>query len=64
MVEGRRFPAVTALFLATTVLTSVTGFFFPSASIMPSHIVGAISLVVLAAAIAALYVFRLGGVWR
>ncbi len=37
----------TALFLATTVLTSVTGFFFPAIKILPSHIVGILSLVVL-----------------
>ena len=64
MLEGQNFPTMTALFLATTVLTSVTGFLFPFTSLLPSHIVGVISLVVLAAAIAALYVFRLDGAWR
>jgi hypothetical protein len=54
----------TALFLATTVLTSVTGFFFPRDHLLPSHIVGVISLVVLAVAILALYVYRLAGSWR
>jgi hypothetical protein len=54
----------TALFLATTVLTSATGFLFPVDKILPSHIVGAISLVVLAVAIIALYSFRLAGSWR
>jgi hypothetical protein len=54
----------TALFLATTVLTSVTGFLFPSTSFGPPQVVGALSLVVLAAAIAALYVFHLAGIWR
>jgi hypothetical protein len=54
----------TAVFLVTTVLTSVTGFFFPFTSLGPSQIVGIISLVVLAAAIAALYVFHLEGFWR
>jgi hypothetical protein len=54
----------TALFLATTVLTSVTGFFFPRDQLLPSHIVGIISLVVLAVAIFALYVRRLAGSWR
>src|SRR5271154_6242322 len=38
----------TEFFLATTVATSVTGFFFPAKRLMPSHIVGIISLVVLA----------------
>src|SRR5580765_3828938 len=54
----------TAIFLATTVLTSVTGFLFPSERILPSHIVGVISLVVLAVAIFAFYVGRLAGHWR
>ena len=54
----------TALFLATTVLTSVTGFLFPFERLLPSHIVGIISLVVLAAALVALYVRRLAGSWR
>ncbi len=54
----------TALFLATTVLTSATGFFFPSEHVLPSHIVGFISLVVLAVAIYALYSRQLAGPWR
>jgi hypothetical protein len=61
---GKRSEGWTALFLATTVLTSVTGFFFHSASFGPPHVVGVISLVVLAAAILALYVFHLAGFWR
>jgi hypothetical protein len=54
----------TALFLATTVLTSATGFLFPHDRVLPSHIVGVISLVVLAIAIAALYGYRLARSWR
>jgi len=54
----------TALFLATTVLTSVTGFFFPTDKVLPSHIVGVISLLFLAAAILALYVYHLARSWR
>jgi hypothetical protein len=54
----------TALFLTTTVLTSVTGFFFPTTTILPSQIVGVISLVVLAVAIFALYHSQLAGAWR
>jgi hypothetical protein len=61
---GKRLQGWTALFLLTTVLTSVTGFFFPLTSITPAFIVGVISLVVLAAAIYALYVGRLAGHWR
>ena len=54
----------TGLFLATTVLTSVTGFMFPFNQLLPSHIVGGISLVVLAVALYALYGQHLGGPWR
>jgi hypothetical protein len=64
MVRATRLDGWTALFLATTVLTSVTAFFFPSTSFGPAHAVGVLSLVVLAAAIAALYFFRLAGPWR
>jgi hypothetical protein len=53
-----------AIFLATTVLTSVTGFFFPSDKILPSHIVGILSLVVLAFAILGFYVYHFAGSWR
>ena len=64
MLIARRLPGWTALFLATTVLTSVSGFFFPSERVLPSHIIGVISLVVLPVAIMALYVQRLSGAWR
>ena len=57
-------PTWTAVFLVTTVLTSVTGFLFPFNGVLPSHIFGVISLVVLALAIAGLYLFHLGGRWR
>ena len=48
----------------TTILTSVTGFLFPADTLLPSHVFGIISLVVLALAMLGLYVFRLGGAWR
>lgn len=54
----------TAIFLTTTVLTSVTGFGFPFTQLLPSHIVGIISLVVLAIAILARYPLHLAGAWR
>ena len=53
-----------ALFLIATVATSVTGFFFHSTAIDPPHIVGVISLVVLALAVVAIYAHRLAGYWR
>ena len=64
MFSSKRFPGWTAVFLTTTVLTSVTGFFFPADHLLPSHIVGVISLLVLAVAILALYVYWLAGAWR
>ncbi|MGT2440735.1 hypothetical protein ACU4GH_38675 [Bradyrhizobium betae] len=54
----------TLLFLATTILTSLTGFLFPVASLLPSHVVGLISLVLLAIASFALYRKHLSGSWR
>lgn len=54
----------TVVFLVTTVLTSVTGFLFPFSRFGDSHWVGMISLIVLAAAIAAQYLFRYRGAFR
>ena len=64
LLTSRRLPGWTAVFLATTVLTSVTGFFFHSKAIGPPHIVGVISLVILAIALWALYGGKLVGAWR
>ena len=64
LITGKRLDGWTALFLATTVATSVTGFGFPFEHLLPSHIVGFISLAVLASAIAARYAFHLRGAWR
>ncbi len=64
MLNGKPPGAWTAVFLAFTILTSATGFLFHSAKIGPPHIVGVISLVVLAVACAALYAFHLKGIWR
>jgi hypothetical protein len=64
LLVSKRFDAGTAWFLATTVLTSVTGFLFPFHHFLPSHAVGLVSLVVLALAIVARYRYRLAGAWR
>src|SRR5258705_3456027 len=64
LLTAKRLEGWTGLFLVTTVATSVTGFGFPIDIILPSHIVGIISLVVLAVAIIARYAFRLAGFWR
>jgi hypothetical protein len=50
---GRRFNGWTTVFLVTTAATSLTGFGFPFHKILPSHIVGIISLAVLAGAVVA-----------
>ena len=61
---SHRLPGMTALFLITTILTSVTGFLFPFDKLLPSHMVGIVSLIVLAIACFALYVMKLSGPWR
>jgi hypothetical protein len=64
MFQSKKLEGLTALFLATTILTSVTGFMIPADHLLPSHIVGAISLVVLAIALLALYGKQLAAFWR
>ena len=64
LLARKQFNGWTTLFLVTTVATSVTGFGFPVDHLLPSHIVGIISLLVLAAAIVALYGLHLRGAWR
>lgn len=64
LIAGVRFSRWVGLFLATTLLTSLTGFGFPFVALLPSHIVGALSLVVLLGALVALYWKHLEGGWR
>ena len=64
LVTGTRLDRWAAVFMVTTVLTSVTGFGFPFDKVLPSHVVGIVSLVVLAAAIVADYVKHRAGAWR
>jgi hypothetical protein len=64
LLTGKRLDGWTALFLATTVATSVTGFGFPFTHFGAPHWVGVISLLVLAVAIWARYVSHLKGFWR
>ena len=65
LLGGKRLDRWTALFLTTTVLTSVTGFGFPFGDhLSPANKVGIISLVVLAIAIVARYALHLAGGWR
>ena len=67
MLGSNRMPGLTAIFLSTTILTSATGFLIPPLlfdKTLPSHIVGALSLALLAIACIALYVMNLRGAWR
>ena len=64
MRAGKRRAGWTALFLVTTVATSVSGFGFPFERLLPSHIIGIVSLAVLTVAILARYALHLTGVWR
>ena len=64
LLAAKRLDGWTAIFLVTTVLTSLTGFLFPFKHLLPSHIVGVISLLVLAPAIFGRYVHDLAGAWR
>src|SRR6266699_1980426 len=64
LASGTRLDRWAAVFLVTTVLTNASGFGFPFVKLLPGHIVGAVSLVVLAAVIVADNVKHLAGTWR
>ena len=64
MLTAKRFDVWTKVFLWTTVATSVTGFVFPVHRLLPSHIVGIVSLIALVFAIRAHSRLRLSGAWR
>jgi hypothetical protein len=72
MLNARVMPAMTTLFLITTVATSVTGFMFDTpadaphviGSLDPAKVIGIISLIFLILAILALYGNKLAGSWR
>src|SRR5690349_7235415 len=66
MLTGKRLEGWTAVFLITTVLTSVTGFLFPAplSPLLPSQIFGFISLAVLLPTLIGLYAYDLAGFWR
>ena len=54
----------TLVFLATTLATSVTGFLFPFHGVTPGIVLGVLSVIALAAAVAGRYACRLAGAWR
>jgi hypothetical protein len=64
MIANQRRDAANGIFLLFTVLTSVTGFLFPIHGLTPALILGVMSMVVLAVALAARYLFAMQGAWR
>jgi len=67
MLSSKHQPGLTAIFLIFTILTNATGFVIPpflTDKLLPSHIIGILSLVLLAVACIALYVMKLAGPWR
>lgn len=64
LLSNKRLDGWTGLFLLTTTATSLSGYGFPVDRVLPSHIVGAVSLVALAIALLARYRYRLAGRWR
>jgi hypothetical protein len=64
LLVSKRLDGWTKLFLWTTVATSVTGFLFPVHKLLPSHILGILSLVVLGIAFLARYRHGMTGGWR
>jgi len=67
MLGSNRMPGLTTIFLLFTILTSATGFLIPplvSEKLLPSHMIGLLSLILLAIACIALYLMKLSGSWR
>ncbi len=64
LISGTRLDGWIGVFLVTTVLTNITGFGFPFATLLPSHYVAILSLLILPVTAAALYLKHLEGRWR
>ncbi len=64
LLVAKRLDGITAIFLVTTALTSISGFGFPFDHLLPSHKVAIVSLVLLTLAILGRYIFHLAGAWR
>lgn len=64
MLENKRLEGWTKVFLAATVATSVTGFGFPFEKLLPSHLLGVLSLIILGVTIYARYPRAMAGGWR
>jgi hypothetical protein len=64
MMDAKKAPGLTAIFLIFTILTSVTGFMFPFNGVTPGILIGILSMILLAIACVALYSMNLAGAWR
>ena len=67
LLGSNRMPGLTAIFLLFTILTNATGLLIPpllTETLLPSHMIGILSLVLLAVACIALYGMKLSGAWR
>ena len=67
MLGSKSQPGLTAIFLLFTILTSATGFVIPPflfEKLLPSHLFGILSFILLAIACIALYGMKLAGAWR
>ena len=64
MLSSRRMSGLTAIFLVTTLLTTLTGFVFPISVFTPAIGVGIISTLVMIVALYARYGARMAGRWR
>ncbi len=64
LISGAGTALWTSVFLITAILTSVTGYFLPAKGLQPSHIVGAVALLVLALSLYARFAKHLNGLWR
>src|SRR5260370_7366890 len=66
LLGSNRMPGLTAIFLLFTILTSATGLLIPpllTETLLPSHMIGILSLVLLAIACIALYGMEGSGAW-
>ena len=64
LIAGKRLDDWVNVYLVTTILTNLTGFGFPFVVLMPSHIIGVLSLLILPVVIFARYRKHLVGAWR
>jgi len=63
-IGGRQLERWSGFFLVTIFLTNLTGFGFPFTVLLPGHIIGALSLVLLPFVLVARYAKHLAGGWR